>query len=61
MARHARKVDKLAGFGLLAKLKARRQAVEAGDLTGAPEAYRTGRYTAKQRTGKVKRYQQKGR
>lgn len=41
-----RKVDKLAGDGsLAAKLKARRQAVEAGDIAAAPEAYRTGTYT----------------
>jgi hypothetical protein len=56
-----RKVDTLATGGLLARLKARRQAVEAGDLTGAPHAYRQGKYTAKQRTNKVKRYTTKGR
>lgn len=57
-----RKADKFAlPGGMLGKLRARRLAVEAGDLTGAPHAFRKGQYTAKQRTGKVKRYTTKGR
>lgn len=53
-----RKVDVFAVSGLAAKLRARREAVNAGNLSGASEAYERGEYSAKRRTGKTKRYQQ---
>lgn len=59
MTKKQRKVDVFAASGLAAKLKARRQAIEAGDISGAQEAYERANYSTKRRTGKTKRYQQK--
>ena len=39
-----RKVDVFAKSGQAAKMKARREAIEAGDLEGAQAAYRRGYY-----------------
>lgn len=56
MSDKKRKVDVFAASGLAARLKARREAIEAGDLAGAQEAYIRGNYSSKRRTGKTKRY-----